>query len=47
MEKKELNENFAKVEMIELTEKEKQCMELLDEKLAGGGGALLVCMCNN
>ncbi|MDD6305481.1 MAG: dihydroorotate dehydrogenase [Clostridiales bacterium] len=46
-EKKELNGKFAEVEMIELTEEEKQSMELLDEKLAGGSGALLVCVCVN
>lgn len=47
MDKKELRENNVKVEMIELTEEEKQCLDMLDEKLAGGTGALLFCACVN
>ena len=30
-----------------LTEEEKECMKLLDEKLAGGAGAILWCACVN
>ena len=41
MEERKQNEKLVKVEMIELTEEEKECMKLLDEKLAGGAGAIL------
>ena len=34
MEERKQNEKLVKVEMIELTEEEKECMKLLDEKLA-------------
>ena len=33
MEERKQNEKLEKVEMIELTEEEKECMKLLDEKL--------------
>lgn len=33
MEERKQNEKLVKVEMIELTEEEKECMKLLDEKL--------------
>ena len=45
MEERKQNEKLVKVEMIELTEEE--CMKLLDEKLAGGAGAILWCACVN
>ena len=32
MEERKQNEKLVKVEMIELTEEEKECMKLLDEK---------------
>ena len=47
MEERKQNEKLVKVEMIELTEEEKECMKLLDEKLAGGAGAILWCACVN
>lgn len=47
MEERKQNEKLVKVEMIELTEEEKECMKLLDEKLAGGEGAILWCACVN
>ena len=45
MEERKQNEKLVKVEMIELTEEES--MKLLDEKLAGGAGAILWCACVN
>ena len=30
-----------------MMEEEKECMKLLDEKLAGGAGAILWCACVN
>lgn len=47
MEERKQNEKLVKVEMIELTEEEEECMKLLDEKLAGGAGAILWCACVN
>ena len=47
MEERKQNEKLVKVEMIELTEEEKECMKLLDEKLACGAGAILWCACVN
>lgn len=47
MEERKQNEKLVKVEMIELTEEEKECMKLSDEKLAGGAGAILWCACVN
>ena len=47
MQQRKQNEKLVKVEMIELTEEEKECMKLLDEKLAGGAGAILWCACVN
>ena len=40
-------EHVAKLARLELTEEEKECMKLLDEKLAGGAGAILWCACVN
>ncbi|MFQ7239512.1 MAG: dihydroorotate dehydrogenase [Roseburia intestinalis] len=48
MEERKQNEKLVKVEMIELTEEEKECMKLLDEKLAKWKQELILwCACVN